>query len=301
MFLKDKFKRFFSKKRHIVAVIVIAILLVFTIKILGFLFGIGISIPPNSCDLKFGYELHGDVLYYSRDLCLLQKGKELGSVRICNEIKSYFEHTSCVTAVAVKKNNYQICDNVRENKDYGRPDLDKWECVKEVAVQTNNRDLCTQIEYDDVRGPCLVGIAEGEKEIRDYEKEALELVNSDLTVAIKKCQEFQEPWNQKKCYTKVSDAFSDITRENLFHDTPTQLINICLGTPNEYEWLACLYGNVFDSLTATDRFVPIFKEKVRSDTYKITTYCQLFVYEPGNPGKSPYYGEAGKLKDEICK
>jgi len=289
------------KLSKIILVVFIAIVVVLATKFLGFLFGIGISIPPNYCDLKFGYELHGDVLYSSRDLCLFQKGKKSESVRICNEIKTYFLHRDCITAIAVMKNNYHTCNQVRKNKDYGRPDLDKWECIKEVAVQTNNRELCTQIKYDDVRGPCLVGIAESEKKTRDYEKEALELVNSDLTAAIKKCQKFQESWNQKKCYTKVSDTFSGITRENLFHNTPMQLINICLGTPNEYEWLACLYGNVFDSLTATDRFVPIFKEKVKSDPYKITTYCQLFVSEPGNPGKSSYYGEAGKLKDEICK
>ena len=255
----------------------------------------------TECDLKSGYEIHGDIIFSSKDLCLLQEGKESGSVAICNKIEGYFEHSDCITAVAVMKNDYRICSQMREYESYGRPDLDKWECLREVAAQTNNRELCMQIQYDDVRGPCLVDVADAEKKIQDYEKEALELVNSDLTAAIKKCQEFKEPWNQKKCYTKVSDAYSTITRENLFHNTPTQLINICLGDPNEYEWLACLYGNVFDSLTATDRLVPVFKEKVRSDSYKITTYCQLFVYESGNPGKSSYYGEAGNLRDEICK
>jgi len=286
------------RKKFFVAIIIVIILFL-SIKFVGFLFGIGISIPPNICDMKIGYELHGDVFYSSRDLCLLELGKTEVSAQICNEIGTYFLHRDCITAIAIQKNDTTICEYVRKNYDYGRPDLDKWECVKEVAINTYNLSLCAEIEYGDVRGPCLTGVAQIEKEERNYEEEALTLANSNLTAAIMKCQQFKEPVNRKNCYASVSDAFSGINLENRF-SPPQILIDICLNEPNQYEWLACLYGNVFDSLTAIDRFVPQFKEKVKSDQYKINTYCELFVYEPGNPGKGSYYGEAGKLRDEIC-
>lgn len=136
--------------------------------------------------------------------------------------------------------------------------------------------------------------------IIQYEFQALELVKTDLTAAIQKCEEYEHRRDQERCFARVSNAYSGITGQNLTRP-PMRLIDVCLGEPNESEWLACLYGSAFRSLTGTDRFVPRFAAQVKSNEYRRKEFCDLFVYKPENPGLSSYYGSVGRLRDEVCK
>ena len=288
-----------SKNKKITVAILIILVTGGIFQLSKFLFGFGISFPPNTCDLKIGYEFYPgsfDLLVGSRDLCLFNKGLENQSVHICNQISADSEHFECIRTVAAEKNDYKICDNTRRGNIHS---YSKENCIKEVAVKNNNGELCRIITDGNVRGPCIVEIAKIEKSNKGYEEEALQLASTNLTDAIKKCKLVQEPINQKVCYGQVSNTYSGITKKNLFNP-PLRLVNLCLGDPNEYEWLACIYGNIFNSLTGTDRLVPSFQEKVKSDPYRISTFCQLYVYEPGNPGTKEGYGGAIQLRNEIC-
>ena len=141
---------------------VLLLCLVVGIKVAGLLFGFGISFPPNACDLKVGYELHGDLVHSSRDLCLLKKGIQSKDINICNEILTHYQHTKCVTTIAADLGDYVLCEQTRNNRDFKRSDarfrLNEWECWKEVALKLNSKALCEKIPYDASRGSCLAGL-----------------------------------------------------------------------------------------------------------------------------------------------
>lgn len=78
------------------------------------------------------------------------------------------------------------------------------------------------------------------------------------------------------------------------------MIDLCLGNPQPNEWIACLYGEIFDVLTGTDRLFDQFKLQVVSSPGRREAFCGLFVYKPYDPGKGSYYGGVGELEKEVC-
>jgi hypothetical protein len=159
-----------------------------------------------------------------------------------------------------------------------------------------------KIDYGVERGLCLNNLAQIELETFPYKQEALGLAETDLSLAIRKCQEYTLPWSRESCYREVSDKFSGITKENIFRNSPTQLIDICLNNPNEYEWIACLYGHVFHSLTGGGEYTPVFAKVLKSDTNKIKVFCEAFSSSPGDPmAWGEYYGPASDLQKELCE
>jgi len=262
----------------------------------------GFSFPPNKCSFVAGYELSGDVFYSKNDACLYELAQEKRDVKICQSIGDYYWHEGCVTKVAILLDDFPLCRLVRRNSDFGRPELGRRNCEKEVAVATNNPELCKKIDYGVERGSCLGQLAEIETETFPYKQEALGLAESDLSLAIRKCQEYTLPASREPCYREVSDKFSGITQENIFRNPPTQLIDICLNDPNEYEWTACLYGHVFHSLTGGGEYTPVFAEVLKSDTEKVNAFCEAFSHAPGDPISWSFtYGPVSDLKKELCE
>lgn len=102
----------------VLAVAVMAILMA-CLNFLISLFGVGISMPPNVCDLKAGFEFYpgsDDMLVGSRDLCLLRLGSTKASAQICNEIREYFMQLECIREVALQKKDPELCREFRSRK-----------------------------------------------------------------------------------------------------------------------------------------------------------------------------------------
>lgn len=138
-------------------------------------------------------------------------------------------------------------------------------------------------------------------EYRDnYEAAALSLAATDLTAAIKKCQEYKEFISKQNCYIAVSDAFFGSTSVQR-SASRQKVINTCLSDPNQYEWIACVHGEVFQTLTGTNTLTPRFHETVKADKYRIDAFCDRFVFYPGHPGAARgFYTPALQICRELC-
>lgn len=81
-------------------------------KLTAFLFGFGISLPPNRCDLVSGYELRGDLLVKKRDICLNDLAMEENDARICKFMLSGGD--GCLREIAIRKDDPEVCRNISE-------------------------------------------------------------------------------------------------------------------------------------------------------------------------------------------
>lgn len=108
-------------------------------KITSFLFGFGISFPPNKCDLLTGYELRGDLLFDKRSLCLFNLALEKRDPMICKYVKH--NPTGCIREVALRRNDLSICYEI--NGDYDRQDCLHIFAEKYSGVDINKAmDIC---------------------------------------------------------------------------------------------------------------------------------------------------------------
>jgi hypothetical protein len=246
----------------VIAIVVLPILIMVLIFWDYFFSGAGISMPPNECDLQFGLEHvpgSDDALMYSRDLCLLRLGFSRASVQICNEISMYGPKLECIRDVAYKMKDPELCKEYHPGKESPGVDLERLECQWEV-----------------------------ERDVSPLETQAVLVADTDLNSAIEICNQYKVGWNRKHCYDHVSNRQYTL-----------KMIDLCLSNPKPNEWIACLYGEIFNVLTDLERFDQ-FKLQVSSSSSRKEAFCALFVYKSYDPGKVDYYHRVGELEKEIC-
>jgi len=128
-----------KKKYIILSIIVIVIFGV--LRFVASLFGVGISFPPNVCDLKSGYALYGDQIFPIRDRCLLDLARREQNVNICNNLDKYLRN-ACIQDIAVyAKKDPSLCKRMAG--------YDKAVCIEQIAEITKNKDLCYELRDED--------------------------------------------------------------------------------------------------------------------------------------------------------
>jgi hypothetical protein len=241
----------------------------------------------DACEFVPGFDSRGgDVLYDKSSLCLNDKAIATQNINLCLKASGYLGDY-CIIEVAKLKQDYRLCENVRDKK------VVIAECYMDVAVFLKDETICNEItEWEYKRNKCYSEVSAKLTIIDD----ALKLLSSNITVAVEKCQEFSSLENQRSCYGNLSDRLSGLTYIYRFNPSQ-QIVNLCLNSPNQKEWLLCIHGYAFDGFTASN-LVSSFKEKVRSDPYKVQTFCDAYDYRFGNGG---VYGPATELFNEVCK
>jgi hypothetical protein len=134
-----------------VILLLVVLLAIGAFKFVGSLFGVGISFPPNACDLKFGYEFVGDLGYSSRDLCLHKLAEEKMDPQICKGI-SYGSKT-CLTILAISMENPALCAKIpKSNTRRYRYDRDY--CFLDYVKEIPSESVCLEIEDTGIKKDC---------------------------------------------------------------------------------------------------------------------------------------------------
>lgn len=121
---------------------------------------VGISIPPNECDLHIGYGFDDpstDLVWPKRYLCLVKKAKDNKDTKYCENIVEGYMHRNCITEVAKAEKDPQTCNLVRKETEisyYGKESF-KMVCLLEVAIEIHSREPCNLLETDRDKKYCL--------------------------------------------------------------------------------------------------------------------------------------------------
>jgi hypothetical protein len=218
------------------------------------------SVYHDTCDFVPGLDTRGgDVIYSKSSLCLYDKAISTQNTNLCLKTGEYMRDY-CIIDIAKNLKNESICNEITD-WEYNRK-----ECYKEVSTKLTIVD------------------------------DALRLLSSNITAAVEKCQEFLSIDSQRSCYGNLSDKLSGLTYIERFNPSQ-QIVSLCLDSPNQKEWILCINGYAFDGFTASN-FSSSFNEKVKSDPYKIQTFCDVYDYRFKNGG---VYGPATELSNEVCK
>lgn len=146
---------FSIKKSTILILVILFILGIGTYKLAGFIFGIGISFPPNACDLKTGLELRGDLIFSSRDLCLQKLAEDTLNPRICKNIS--WGSVSCLRNLAIKQKNPDLCLEIPKSSSRDRM-YDRDYCLEGYAKVVPDESACPKIEDNGIRGDCYFNV-----------------------------------------------------------------------------------------------------------------------------------------------
>lgn len=143
------------KKSTILVAVVLLIVGIGAYKLLGLLLGIGISSPPNACDLKTGYELRGDLMFSSRDLCLQKLVEDTLNPQICKNIS--WGSVSCLRSLAIKTKNPSVCLGVPKSSSRDHM-YDRDYCLEGYVKVIPDETACPIIEDRGIRGDCYFSV-----------------------------------------------------------------------------------------------------------------------------------------------
>jgi len=145
--------------------------------------------------------------YYSGDACYTDYAEEQGNPRPCGKLMDSYWVLSCITGVAVKTGNSDVCKltpaypevciaNIEKNSGKcattgeGAPNRERViaQCYTMLAVNDNNIDICNEIKKESYRDTCYINYVNEFKDlsqcgkIEDWmnKQQCLELIDNPL-------------------------------------------------------------------------------------------------------------------------
>ena len=104
------------------------------------------------------------------------------------------------------------------------------------------------------------------------------LVQTNITEAVKECQKYKKDEEKRWCYARISNKLAGISPYGASSELLKKYVDLCLGEPNQEEWLLCLYGRGYERLWWEDEYRDEFKKVIQRDSYKISTFCEAMKY-----------------------
>jgi hypothetical protein len=152
-----------KRPKIIFGLIIIGIIFVLY-KVTSFIFGFGLSFPPNRCDLLFGHELSGDILFSKRHLCLRSLAIEKQSSFMCKNLSS--GSSNCLNEVAMLRNDVTICREIPTN-------YYKERCIYTFASKVVKNDINQALEICKDNKYCRFEIIKNYQETNSIEGKTL--------------------------------------------------------------------------------------------------------------------------------
>lgn len=263
------------------------------------------------------FKLDYDVFYLDspRSDCLSTLAAKQDTVELCQKVTA--DKVSCITTTAALNGQSHYCDAILQGKNLDWKNdpftyMDYTDCVSAALVTEKNISRCKNlVETVDSTVDCMSEIAENELATTSHLTKALGLAKRDLTRAIKTCELFSTDRNKRLCYLKVSNELSGIEKYSdadkwYVEPTNTPMYELC-ADPNREEFIACLYGSVFDAITRYEAWSKPFEKAMDKDSQKQTLFCESLIYhngQPARPGREEGLGFPGKKnewKSKYCR
>lgn len=108
--------------------------------------GMGISNPPNKCDLQGGYEIREGKSILKRESCLYKLAQEKNDERVCENINNQDLIIECVAWVAITTKNPQLCQELSHHPLSVEVSGLPWVCLTKVAIGLHDKSLCDDID-----------------------------------------------------------------------------------------------------------------------------------------------------------
>lgn len=144
-----------ARKSTLILSIVLLLVFIGAYKLIGFLFGVGVSFPPNACDLKTGQELRGDLMFSSRDLCLQKLAEDTLNPQICKNIS--WGSSSCLRSLAIKTRKPNLCLEVPKSSSRDHM-YDRDYCLEGYVKVIPDESACLLIEDRGIKGDCYFDV-----------------------------------------------------------------------------------------------------------------------------------------------
>ena len=141
-----------------------------TYLVVGFIIGIGlvggiflllilvggmrISIPPNKCDFKIGYETEEGKSIPKHEVCIYKLAQEKNDHHLCEKINYPELIIECVAQVAITKKDPQLCQELIYYPISVEVSGLQWVCLSEVALALHDESLCNDIDDPVSRSLC---------------------------------------------------------------------------------------------------------------------------------------------------
>lgn len=152
MYILEYIKK--NKLRVIIGLIILGVVYG-AYKLSSFIFGFGLSFPPNKCDLVTGHEVRGDLILDKRSLCFYDLALEKQNPRLCRFVKHNSE--GCLREIALMTGDVSVCNDIKS--DYNREN-----CIYLFAGEEAESDINKALAICGNNDICR------NKSIKDYQK-----------------------------------------------------------------------------------------------------------------------------------